>query len=274
MSQPANWLSRDFAGARAARLPVAVLILFAATAVHAHERRLHFSHPLIAESPSPDTKVRMDYFFSDETGEERATRHLARLEMEYAFRPWVSLETDIPYAFLDPKTAGSASNLGNVSVALKLASFAFAQQGLLLVGGLETGLPTGDSNKNIGSSHVVELEPFVDVGLARGDLELIAFVAPAFPTNENGEDEAGVELGWNVSLGYHLNPRLESLLELDGERVFGGEEAGHSTAYVTPGLKVSPFATRNLQLGAGVSLPVSDDRDFHTRVVVSVFYHF
>ena len=30
---------------------------------------LHFSHPLIAESPSPDTKVRLDYFFLNVDGE-------------------------------------------------------------------------------------------------------------------------------------------------------------------------------------------------------------
>ncbi len=30
-----------------------------------HHEGLHFSHPLIAESVSPDTKVRLDYAFAD-----------------------------------------------------------------------------------------------------------------------------------------------------------------------------------------------------------------
>ena len=34
------------------------------------DKGLHFSHPLISESPSPDTKIRLDYFFLDEIEEE------------------------------------------------------------------------------------------------------------------------------------------------------------------------------------------------------------
>ncbi|MCI0481519.1 MAG: hypothetical protein L0213_08015, partial [Candidatus Dadabacteria bacterium] len=36
---------------------------------HNNPGGLHFSHPLITESPSPDTKIRLDYFFLDVDGE-------------------------------------------------------------------------------------------------------------------------------------------------------------------------------------------------------------
>jgi len=33
-----------------------------------HIKGLHFSHPLITESPSPDTKIRLDYIFKEIEG--------------------------------------------------------------------------------------------------------------------------------------------------------------------------------------------------------------
>ena len=73
---------------------------------------------------------------------------------------------------------------------------------------------------------------------------------------------------------YHLHQRAQALLEFDGERVFGGEESGHSTANITPGIKVAPTANQNLKIGAGISIPISGDKDFQVRAIVSVFYHF
>ena len=53
-----------------------------------HDHGLHFSHPLVAESPSPDTKIRFDYVFQSIAGEEDeggADRQSFVLEAEYAF---------------------------------------------------------------------------------------------------------------------------------------------------------------------------------------------
>ena len=238
------------------------------------EQGLHFSHPLIAESPSPDTKVRFDYVFEDESGEEPGKRHSIRVELEYAFRPWLSVEGDFPYSVFDPDGDRTRSHFDTVEFGVKLASMAFADHGILVGGGLELGLPTGDTSKRIGSSHLWEIEPFLDLGLKLGSFELATFISPAIPTNENGEDEADLELGWNVSLLYHVTGRIEGLLEFDGERIFGGEEAGHTTAQITPGVKVAPFANHPLKVGASVSFPISADQDFHVRSFVSIFYHF
>jgi hypothetical protein len=239
-----------------------------------HSKDLHFSHPLFGESPSPDTKVRADYFFKNEAAEATGESHTARFLAEYALRRWASIEASIPFTVRDPDHESSERHLDTVEIALKLASFAFSEQGLLLGGGLELGLPTGDSSKEIGSSHIVEVEPFLDFGLKRGDLELTGFLSAGIPTNENGDDEADVELGWNASLLYHFYSRVELLLEFNGERVFGGEEAGHSSAVVAPGLKLAPMRDQKLKIGVGVGLPISNDKDFDALALVSVFYHF
>ena len=201
---------------------------------------------------------------------------LARIdefEGEYAFAPWISLELDAPYTFRDPDEGPDVDHLDTLEVGLKLASFRFAEHGLVLGGGLEMGLPTGSHSRGIGSNEVVEIEPFVDFGWKRGPLELVGFFSGGFLLNERVE-EADFEFGWNLSALYHFPTRLQVLLELDGEEIDGGDENGHTVVNLTPGLKLQPLRGADLWLGAGVSLPLSPDREFDARVIASLFWHF
>lgn len=50
---------------------------------HQGQNPLHFSHPLVAESPSPDTKIRVDHMFTNLAGDE-GEQHALRFEGEYA----------------------------------------------------------------------------------------------------------------------------------------------------------------------------------------------
>lgn len=239
---------------------------------HSHTGPLHFSHPLIAESPSPDTKIRFDGFTFD--GDEDSDR--LRLEVEYAFHPSFSIEVDVPWTSLDDDEGGSTSGLDNIGLGLKFANFAFADKGLLLSYGIEFGLPTGDDAKGIGSDNVFEIEPFLALGYLRGRFELVSFFEFGIPTHQKEEEgqEVETEMGVNLSLLYHASRRFQVLVELDGETVLSGDEEGESVVNVTPGFKVRPVADSSLWLGLGLSTPVSGDGEFDTRVVGSLFYHF
>ncbi len=241
--------------------------------VQTHEQ-LHFSHPMVSESPSPDTKIRLSLDHDNGTREEKADRDTVQLEAEYAFARWISVEAAIPYTFLDPEDESSRHDFDNIEVALKLASFHFEEKGLLLGGGLEVGLPTGNGSKEIGSNHIVEVEPFISFGHKRGSLETVGVLALGFPRNRNGKDEADVEIGWNLSFLYHIAPDFQALLEFDGEEIDGGEEDGTTIVNISPGFKMKPFANKNLEVGTSLSFPLSNDKEFHTRGLVSVFYHF
>lgn len=73
---------------------------------HDHEG-LHFSHPIVSESPSPDTKMRVDYGFTDITeNDEELSQNGARLEAEYALHPSFSIEFEVPYRW-QSRTAAS-----------------------------------------------------------------------------------------------------------------------------------------------------------------------
>lgn len=231
----------------------------------------HFTHPLIAESPSPDTKLRLDYFFRDEEGGER---HSLRLEGEYAFAPWLSLEVDVPYTAVNPDDGESQSNLDTVEAALKLA-IPHLWTNVLLGGGIEFGLPTGDDPKGIGSNNELEIAPFLDFGVMLGDLQTVAFVTFAIPTNQDPEEapQEDLVIGFNVAFAYPVTPRLWGLLEVDGTTIAAGEK-DETVVNVTPGLKLRPFEDVPFDAGLGVSVPISDDQAFDVRTILSGFYHF
>ncbi len=251
---------------------------------HSHTKKgLHFSHPLISESPSPDTKIRLDYFFFDvegesEEGEEEEgggfKEHTIRLEAEYAFSRNISLEVNVPYTFIDPDEGQGEDHFNNIEVGLKLASFIFEEYGLLLGGGIEFGIPAGDDEKGIGSDHIIEIEPFLSMGYKYNNFELVSFLSLGFPVNQDdGEDESD-EFGYNVSLLYHLTESIVALLEFDGEVALNGEEDGESVLNIDPGIKIMPFNNKDIQIGIGAGFPLTEDEAFEYRLIGSLFYHF
>lgn len=244
------------------------------THTHSHDGLLHFSHPLITESPSPDTKVRFDYFFRKVEG-GASYEHTARFEGEYAFFPWLSAEVDAPYTYIDSDVDGHRSNLDTVSVAVKYANFTFAQHGVLVGGGIELGLPTGDDDKGIGSDHELEVAPYIDAGWKVGPFELVGFLEFGIPVNQPADekDEVDLELGYNVSLLYHVTPRIEAIIELNGGSVALGEE-NEAVLNLSPGVKVQPWPNLPLQIGVGVSFPLTGDDAYDVQTILSVFLHF
>ncbi len=267
-------------------------VMTAAAPAGAHEADhgsgLHFAHPLFTESPSPDTKLRIDHFFARLVGEEDASAasiefaalpadlHTFRLEGEYAFAPSFSIEVNLPFSIRDAGPPfGARRHLGNGDIGLKYANHSLADRGLLFGGGIEIGLPFGDDGKGIGSDHIVDLEPFVDLAWKRGRIEVVGFLSVGLPLADRPEDGApDAELAVDLSALCHVTERLSLLLEFNGEHVVGGEEAGLDAWNVAPGLKFAPFAGVALQIGVGVQIPVNGRKEQKIRTVLSAFYHF
>jgi hypothetical protein len=72
---------------------------------------------------------------------------------------------------------------------------------------------------------------------------------------------------------YHVSNRFQGLLEVNGDVVLSGEEAGTGLVRISPGIKFAPFTTRAFFLGVGVSIPLSAD-ELDAQLRVSTFYHF
>ena len=234
---------------------------------------LHFSHPLVTESPTPDTKIRLDFIAFRVSGDFPASLNAVRLEGEYAFTHALSLAVVTPFVWITEPATDRASGFGDVELALKAASLAFADRGFLVGGGLSTSLPTGSDSKGIGSSHIVEVEPFVDVGYKRDALELVGFARVSSTFRRQAGEEQERNLAFDFSSLYHISPRLEGLFELTTTRALVGPERGVPQTFVAPGVKIYPFANRQIMFGASVELgtgAITDARGY----LLSGFYHF
>lgn len=268
-------------GARSRRLLlVATLLLTPIASIQAQEHEddhdhdhLHFSHPLVTESPSPDTKVRIDYLGIRTSGSTGVHESLFRLEAEYAFNHAISLAIVTPFISRTAPSAERASGLGNIELSLKAASLVFGERGFLLGGGLSASLPTGSDTKGIGSAHIVELEPFLDAGYKRGTLELVGFAILSSTFRRRAGEEAERNLTFDFSTLYQILPRLEGLVEVTTTRALIGFESGSQQTFVAPGFKVYPFTSRKLMFGAAVEIGTGVAHETHA-LLVSGFYHF
>lgn len=168
---------------------------------------------------------------------------------------------------------GTISNLGNITVALKFANFAFEEYGLLLGYGAELGLPTGESAKGIGSDHIWEFEPFLNLGWTRDRIDLVGWARFGIPINQDAGEETETELHYDVSGLYRVSARVQALVEVNGQTGLSGPEAGTGVVSLSPGLKVAPLEGRPLFVGVAGSFPI-DDEELEARLRVSLFYHF
>ena len=239
---------------------------------HDHDH-LHFSHPLVTESPTPDTKIRFDYLAVRTTGAASERETDLRLEGEYGFTDAASLAVVAPYVFRTLPGGTKLNALGSLELSLKAASLRFAEQGILIGGGLSAALPTGSDAKGIGSGHIVELAPFADIGYKRDVLELVGLATYSTTVRRRPGDEAERTLSFDASALYHIRPRLEGLFEVSTSRALVGAESGIQETFIAPGIKVYPFPIRQLMFGASIELGTGSVRDTRA-LLLSGFYHF
>ena len=225
---------------------------------------LHFSHPLFTESPSPDTKLRFDYLRASIA--PKLTQNTFRVEGEYAFTHNVSLEANLP--FTSESSDGVRTNaVGSGEIALKLASFAQAEHGILLGGGLAFGIPTG-------SDHVSEMAPYVDLGYMHESLEFVSFASYNATLHRTGTDEKERSVSVAGSLLYHVASHLESLVEIEARRSVAGAESGTQIVNGGVGIKLHIPQNHALVVGAGARVPLTNNKEFRSGIILSALYHF
>jgi len=264
----------------------------AQTGGHVHEGEaapqhagLHFTHPLVAESVSPDTKLRLDFGRRDLGGEAESEMEL---EAEYALHRSFAVEVGVHF---EP----AEGRFGETHVIAKFANYAFEGAGVLLGYGMELGLPTGAAHGHGGlegpehehlegeepqveepapDENVYEFAPFLNAGLATGSWEVSAWTRYAIPTNQVEPADRGPELRYSLSALLHATPRLQPVLELSGAAGLGGPSADRETVALTPGLRIRPFLDQPLVVGGAVTVPITDERAFDSRFLLSAFWHF
>lgn len=236
-----------------------------------HHGTLHFTHPLVTESPSPDTKARVDQLWY-RLGEGVEGR-VARVEVEEAFAPWISLAATLPYEWHTRPSEFKGSGVGSTELSLKAVSYSMAERGLLWGGGLSTSLPTGSDRLGIGSNHAIELEPYAHAAWMHDELEVVGFVRYSTFTRLQPGEENERELTGDGSVLYHIGEHVQVLLEAESARALAGPERGHQVTSLAPGLEIRPIK-RPLMLGVSFAAGVAGETNDHKQLLFSAFYHF
>lgn len=256
---------------------------------HSHDdsHGIHFTHPMFAESVSPDTKLRLDY--GNRGREAEDARSELEVEGEFAFTRFFSIEAGVHF---DPE----AGELGETHLVAKLANYALEESGILLGYGMEFGLPTGSEHghggvheheeaphdEEPGEPHVhteagediYHITPFLNAGWMAGDWELVGWSLFEIPTNQEVQENVGTALRFNGSLLFHASERISALVEGFGRTGLSGAGSDRTVVSVGPGLRAQILPQRPLVLGTALAFPVTDHRDFDTRLLVSAFWHF
>ena len=238
-----------------------------------HHKGLHFSHPLFTESISPDTKLRFGYQYTKINDVIKSSE--INLEYEYALNRAFSISITAPYIFISQTNQNNLSNLGNIELSFKFANYVFEKSNLLLGYGLAIGLPTGNTNKDIGSDYITDVEPFFNIGYMINNFEFTLFSTFGIPTNLHEDESVENDLSMQFATIYNFTSSLQGVLEFNRESIINGNADDGAGWYIAPGIKVIPFnKIEKIILGLGVRIPLSNYKEFNTQILYSIFYHF
>jgi hypothetical protein len=236
------------------------------------EEHMEFSHPLITESISPDTKVR--FTFLDTKAKNNVLSQTYDLELEYSPVPSFSIHLDVPYSVLKPTGNHSISNLDEIELTFKFANFAFANHNFLLGYGITFGLPTGDQTKGIGNNHIWDINPFLNGGIIWKRWEWTAYFIFGIPSNQYTNENIQTGLESRLTALYHISSRWEVLIEAGNTSQiihFNKDERSYD---LTEGVKFRPDPDKPWIIALGVRHPVFQNNEIKLQGIVSVFYHF
>jgi hypothetical protein len=236
------------------------------------KEHLEFSHPLVTESISPDTKIR--FTFLDTKADSNMLSKTYGLELEYAPLPVFSIHLGIPYTVLNPSQNHTVSNLDEIELALKFANFVFSYHNILLGYGISFGLPTGNQDKGIGSNHILDINPFLNGGIKWKRWEWTAYFTFDMPCNQNENENIQTTLESRLTALYNISPRWQALLEAGSTSPISHFYKGDSNYDLTEGVKFMPDPDKPWILAIGVRHPVLNNNEFKLQGIFSVFYHF
>jgi len=236
------------------------------------QEHIEFSHPLVTESISPDTKIRTTFLYTKVN--DNMSSQTYDLELEYAPVPSFSLHLDLPYTAVKSTGNHSLSNLDEIELTLKFANFAFESHKVVLGYGISFGLPTGDQTKGIGNDHIWDINPFFNYGIMWKRWEWTAYFIFNIPSNQNTNENIQTSLASRLTALYHINSRWEVLLEAGNASQIGHFIKDGNSYDLTEGIKFRPDPVKPWIIALGVRHPVIKNTEIKLQGIISIFYHF
>lgn len=253
----AGWDRRGARPRAAAGAGLAVALFLLATRVWAGDGPPAFFDPLVTDAPgiSREVDVLVEHV---RQADSRLTKPSVRLQ--YPVLPWLQFSLEVPVAFRDRDEGASAFGAGDLLVVGQARVFAPTDWPVEIDVGLESTLPTGDSEVSGGATTVVR--PFVAAGTRLGPIDLLGSLGYQWTCGGPSARTQVVQAA--VAAGYPFG-RITLFVELSLLTPVRDGEDHRPQATVVPGIEL--YATRNLSLSLGVQLPLTTARSFEQRVL-------
>jgi len=191
--------------------------------------------------------------------------------IEYRLNGRTEVEVEAPFLLINNDPGPSEAGLGDMAVSLKYVLFFSVEHLTIVSAGLELGLPTGRSNKGLGSGELT-WEPNLRAGWRWDDLILQGDMSVELPQQSANTNAA---LLYDLALGYEYepDPRLEivPMVELNTETALNGDDGGRTLSAVLPQLRVDWITW---SAGAGVQFPITHLKDDDIKVLFDVTYEY
>ena len=270
---------------------------------HSGSHGQHFTKPLVTIFPNVATEFEVKYLFLDE---EHAKAHEGEIEFAYAVTKNFGIELKIPYIYHDPdgeshgggdshgedshhsddshgtehllRSAGashgssSQSDFGNVVFGIKMQNDAFADDHVLIGYGLGLELPTGDSSKGIGSDDLYSLLPFYSIGYMEDSFQIITSGRFGLPLSSEEYDADDATFDFGTSFLYVVSDEFRPFIEIDGDVMLEGDHSGDTVVNLSPGFRYK--IVEGVDIGAGVSFPITSREHFDLRAISSLLFEF
>jgi len=234
---------------------------------------LNFPRPLITGKAIPEQEVVLGGQFSRNVRDVNPNEQSMTFTgaVEYRIDGLTELELEVPVSAINMDPGPSTAGLGDIAIALKRVLFFSVEHLTIVTAGLELGLPTGRSNKGLGSGELT-WEPNLRAGSRWDDVILQGDLRLELP--QQSANTAAAFL-YNLALAYEIepDPRLEivPMVELNTETALNGPDGGRTLSAVLPQLRVDWLTW---SAGAGVQIPFTHLKDFDIRVLFDLTYEY
>jgi mono/diheme cytochrome c family protein len=235
---------------------------------------LNFPRPLVTGKAIPEQEVVLGGQFTRNVrnlnpgGEQSMTFTGA---VEYRIDGLTELELEVPVSAINMDPGPSTAGLDDVAIAVKRVLFFSVEHLTIVTAGLELGLPTGRSNRGLGSGELT-WEPNLRAGSRWDDVILQGDMRLELPQQTANTAAAFL---YNLALAYEFepDPRLEivPMVELNTETALNGPDGGRTLSAVLPQLRIDWLTW---SAGAGVQVPFTHTKDFDIRVLFDLTYEY
>ncbi len=225
---------------------------------------LNFRRPQITSKAFPENEALLIPTYTG--GDNSST--VAKMVYEKRFGRRGHWEIAVPFA--NESGPPSARGIGDVELSVKYVIARHQAALFIFSGGLETALPTGDSEIGVGSG-TWKLSPYLTAGKGFEAFYIQSSVKYETPL-ESGAGES--ELLYNLALTLPLTKEKKGLfpmLEFNGITV---TETGKTELFITPQLYFGLVRRGHIAFSLGSQIPVGRERPFDYRIVSFLLWEY